>query len=430
MTIIRETLADGSDCELTCPDDANGYLITQPDLWFGELDESIQRWLYDHGYATMRHSRDIRKWNVEQGIVNEDEGVRRHAELFGSPSAGTIAWGGSMGGLITRLLIEKRTERYAGAIPMDGGGAGTLATFDRGLDMAFVVLSLIAADRAVRLVGAEDPDTEISQLNDVVRTAVDDPAGRARLALACAVGSMPVWSDPALPRPDAADPRAELDHLVRGLLTTLPQAYGFRVNLEQVVGGVFVSNDRVDYARMLFDTGDRGRVQYLYDIAGIALEDDLRRLAAMPRVSAESAAVSQVTQDLAVDGAVSCPVLVLKTLGDPDASPAEEHTYARAVEASGAAQLVRWAWVDAPGHLNFTLAERITALTTLVDRIGSGAWADTTTPVALTRRATELSQDPRYDFTVYGALEEAPGVDFGTSRFVPYAPRAFGGARR
>ena len=429
-TVVREALHDGSHCEFTCPPNWNGYLITQPDLWFTTLDEEVQRWLHDHGFASVRHSRDVRQWDVAQGLRNQDEAIRRHAELYGMPSAGIVVWGGSMGGLITRLLIEKDPDRYAGAVPMDGGGAGTLATFDRGLDMAFVITTLIAADQGIRLIGASDPASEIAALSRAVETALQDPAGRARLALAAAVGGMPAWSDPTLPRPDAGDPESELDQLARGLLTTLPQAYGYRVNLEQVVGGVFVSNEGVDYTRTLIDSGDLGRVQQLYDIAGISLEGDLSVLADTPRITADPAAISQVTQDLSVDGRVSCPVLVLKAIGDPDAVTAEEHTYAASVRASGAAELVRWAWVDTPGHLNFTVAERITALTVLLDRIRSGGWGDSTTPAALTRRAEELAADDRYDFSVYFCAEKAPGKDFGRSRFVPFSPRPYGGAAR
>lgn len=429
MKIIREVLADGSDCEYACPDEWNGWLITQPDLWFTALDEGVQRWLYDHGFASVRHSRDIRQWDVEQGLRNQDEAIRRHEELFGPPAEGIIVWGGSMGGLITRLLIEKDPDRYAGAIPMDGGGAGTLATFDRGLDMAFVVTTLIAPDAGIRLVEASDPDAEIAALARAVENALRDPAGRARLALTAAIGGMPAWSDPALPRPDTTDPDAEVDQLARGLLTTLPQAYGFRVNLEQVAGGVFVSNDGVDYERVLIDSGDAGRVQQLYDIAGIPLGDDLDALRRAPRISADAAAVSRVTQDLAVEGRVACPVLVLKAIGDPDAVTAEEHTYAAAVRRSGAAELVRWAWVDTPGHLNFTVGERVAALSALLERIRTGRWGDATTPAALNRRAADLAGDDRSGFSVYFQQESAPGLAPGISRFVPFAPRPYGGAR-
>src|SRR5690606_12754407 len=110
MTATREQvlLDDGSACELAAPADWNGMLVTQPDLWDSELDRCIQTWLLDHGYATVRHSRDVRKWNVTQGLANEDEAVRRHAERFGEPGRGVVVWGGPMGGLITRLLIEHR----------------------------------------------------------------------------------------------------------------------------------------------------------------------------------------------------------------------------------------------------------------------------------------------------------------------------------
>lgn len=425
---IRTTLADGSDCELSCPDDWNGYLVTQPDLWFDEVNDGIQRWLWNNGFASIRHSRDVRGWNIEQALHNEAEALALHRERFGAPAKGTVVWGGSMGGLVTRLLIEKSPDTYIGAIAMDGGGAGMLATFNRGFDMAFVIATLLA-EQPLALVQATDADHEIQALTALAKNAVSSPAGRARIALAAAVGGTPAWSDPSQPRPDPRSPEEEAEQLALGVLTTLPQAYSFRLSLEQVVAGTFVSNDAVDYSRLLVDSGVRQRVQHLYDIAGLSLENDLADLARAPRFSADSDAVARVTQQLAVTGDIRCPVLVLKSIGDPDAVPAEEHAYAEAVARSGASELVRWAWVDTPGHLNFTLAERITALTTLIDRIESGAWTGATTPAALNARAEALAAEGGYDFTVYGALEKAPGVDFGLSRFVSFSPRPFGRAK-
>lgn len=424
LSPILTALDDGTSCELACPEDGNGYLISQPDLWHDALNDAVQTWLWDHGYATIRHSRDIRQWNVEQALRNETEALDAHRARFGRPRKGTIVWGGSMGGLVTRLLIETFPERYAGAIPMDGGGAGTLATFNRGFDMAYVVAMLLTHTPPV-LVGAADGRAEIRRLEALVRHAVDSASGRARIALAAAIGGTPVWSDPSLPRPDDGDPQQEAEHLARGILTTLPQAYAYRLNLEEVAGGVFVSNDELDYARILADSGDRQRVQHLYDIAGSSLQRDLDRLAAAARVTAEPAAVDRLTQRLAVTGDVSCPVLVLKGVGDPDAVSGEEHAYAERVARHGRTELVRWAWVDTPGHLNFTLAERVAALTCLVERIETGTWSGSTTPVALNARAKELAVDDRYDFTVYGACDRAPGIDLGLSRFVGFAPRPF-----
>lgn len=424
---IRTTLADGSDCELARPDDWNGYLVTQPDLWFDEVNDGIQRWLWNNGFASIRHSRDVRGWNIGQALLNEAESIALFRDRFGAPAKGTVVWGGSMGGLITRLLIEKTPDTYIGAIAMDGGGAGTLATFNRGFDMAYVIATLLA-EQPVALVQAADADHEIQALTGLVKNAMSSPAGRARIALAAAVGGTPAWSDPSQPRPDPRSPEEEAEQLAFGVLSTLPQAYFFRLGLEQLVAGTFVSNDAVDYSRLLADSGVRQRVQHLYDIAGLSLENDLTELAQAPRISADPHAIDRVTQQLAVTGDIRCPVLVLKSIGDPDAVTAEEHAYAEAVSRSGASELVRWAWVDTPGHLNFTLAERITALTTLVERIESGAWAGTTTPAALNARAEALSADDGYDFTVYGALEKAPGVDFGLSRFVSFSPRPFGRA--
>ncbi len=152
---------------------------------------------------------------------------------------------------------------------------------------------------------------------------------------------MPIWSDPAREAPCDDDAWELADHLIAGTATTIAPAYGFRAQLEAVVGGVLVGNDDVDYARSLAVSGGRSLVQTLYDDAGSSLAEDLRIVERAPRISPSPTCVAAVGHDLSVTGAVTRPVFVLKSSGGPDASASEEHAYLSAVERSGAREFVR-----------------------------------------------------------------------------------------
>lgn len=415
---VAITLADGSACELMCPSPWNGYLVSQPDLWEGEIDFAFQDWLAAHGFASVRHTRDVRGWDIGRGVANHHEATAAFEERFGTPERGNIVLGGSMGGLLTRVLIEQDPDAFVGAIPIDGGGAGLLATFNRSLDMAFVISHLLCPDEPLVLVGASSGEGELERLSAAIETARTSPAGRARLALAASIGAVPVWSDPALEEPDRDDVLEQADQLIGGMARTIVPAFGFLTVLEGLVGGCVVDNRDVDYGHRLRWCGGCSRVQALYDEAGISLDADLERLSIAPRVSASESAKDAATRGSAVTAAVRRPVFVLKSLGDPDASVSEENAYLAAAERAGTRELVRIGYLDSPGHLNSTLAERATALTVLVERIESGSWQGLTSPRALNARAEAIAQDDRWDFT----LQLVPAREPRVSRFVAFDP--------
>lgn len=417
-TTLDITLTDGSACELMRPDVWNGYLVSQPDLWDDEIDRAFQSWLAAHGFASVRHTRDVRGWDIGRGVANHHEATAAFADRFGVPSRGDIVVGASMGGLLARILVERNPDAFVGAVPMDGGGAGLLPTFNRGFDMAFVVSQLLSPDEPIALVGAASVEGEIGRLNAVIEAARKTPEGRARLVLAASVGAVPVWSDPARDEPSADDPGEQADHLITGMASTIAPAYGFRALLEGLAGGVVIDNIGVDYAQSLAVSGSTGRVQLLYDEAGLSLADDLRRLSESPRIAASAAAVESTIQGSVVAADVRCPVFVLKSLGDPDASVAEENAYLAAAARAGSRDLVRIAYVQSAGHVNATLAERVAALTALVDRIESGSWRSLTSPRSLNERARAIAADDRWDFS----LRRVRGVDARVARFVPYEP--------
>src|SRR5438552_10210121 len=68
-----------------------------------------------------------------------------------------IAWGGSLGGIITAGLVQLHPDRFAGAMPLCGVLAGGIATWNAELDAAYAFKALLAPGSALQLVHIADP---------------------------------------------------------------------------------------------------------------------------------------------------------------------------------------------------------------------------------------------------------------------------------
>src|SRR5260370_28776288 len=63
--------------------------------------------------------------------------------LVGTPTH-TIAWGHSLGGMITAGLVQEHPERFTAALPMCGVLAGGVGLWNEALDEAFAFNTLLA----------------------------------------------------------------------------------------------------------------------------------------------------------------------------------------------------------------------------------------------------------------------------------------------
>jgi len=64
--------------------------------------------------------------------------------MVGTPKR-TIAWGHSLGGMITAGLIQRYPDRFDAALPMCGVLSGGIATWNTALDSAFAFKTLLGA---------------------------------------------------------------------------------------------------------------------------------------------------------------------------------------------------------------------------------------------------------------------------------------------
>ncbi len=84
------------------------------------------------------------------------------------------------------------------------------------------------------------------------------------------------------------------------------------------------------------------------------------------------------------------PVLTMHTTGDGLVEVTDENAYASVVRSAGDNSLLRQVFVHRAGHCAFTPAETISAFQTLVHRIDTGRWEDSTNPAAMNAAATGL----------------------------------------
>jgi len=352
-------------------------------------DPATRAWLLGQGYALAGSSYSSTGFALE-GTADQLALLDFFEAQFGTPQR-TIAWGHSLGGLGTALLVERQPERFAAALPMCGPLAGGLNYWNAALDSAFVFKTLLAPTSGLQLVNIQNPAGNVQLAEGILAQAQTSPQGRARVALAAAMLDLPGWFDPASPEPASADVLTrELNQAQWEARQDLPFDFGGRAELELRVGGNFSSNAGVDYREQLAHSSNRAEVRALYDQAGLGLSADLDALEAAPRIEANPAATSVLGKASTLTGLIQVPVLTMHTTGDGLVPVEDERAYASFVRAADDNALLRQTFVHRAGHCTFTPAETIAAFQTLVRRLDTGTWTDGAQPAELNEAATAL----------------------------------------
>ena len=379
-------------------------------------DEVIRSWLLGHGYAIAGSAYSSTGWAIEAALKDQIALLDLFQKRVAKPKR-VIAWGHSMGGLITAGLAQLNPARFAAAIPMCGVLSGGVAHFNTALDAAYAFRVLLAPGSNLALVGITDPSANLQLATATFRDSVSTPAGIARIALAGALADLPGWYELTRPEPAAGDlgawMTAQETWFSRSLL---PTAFASHADLERRAGGNPSWNIGVDYHHQLSISRDRDRVAALYSAAGLDLETDLRTLEAGPRVKADAQAVAYLDSNLSLDGQLSVPVLSMHTTADGLVIPQTETAYGDIVRAAGKEGLLRQAFVHRAGHCTFTAAETITVVRSILNRLDKGAWDDSALrPTSLNTQAQALGA--RYQ--AHGAMFVSPAA------FVQFDPGTY-----
>lgn len=397
-----DTLPDGTIYRMRVPPDWNGVLLRDLD-YAGRADNAVYSYLLSLGYAlsgTQRHELRAFRYDPAKEIANLNEVQNRFESRWRTPDR-VIQYGCSGGGEVTIAVAEDFPERIDGAIAL---GAHTpvwlMNTF---LDGWFAMQALIAPDLPIidlpfqaSAGTAHGVEGEIPEAwRAAVNRAQETPEGRARLMLATTVGQWPMWSTRLVPKPDLDDVEAlqhSVFHNVRDRYSYNPGGEA-RIMFESAADGRQLSwNNGIDY-RELFENGNesyKAAVRALYQEAGLDLEADLDRINASTRVEASQYALDfWDSPGRNHHGRPAIPLLRMHEIGDFQVPMALVSGYDELVAENGAESLYRTAFVDAPTHCGFNPAEAGIAVETMMRRLDTGSWPETS-PEAMNARALDI----------------------------------------
>jgi len=165
-TTYTGSFADGATYRIDVPSNWNGTLLlyshgyvtpgsANPARDVG--DGATGAYLLGAGYALAGSSYAHTGWALQEAIPDQIATLDAFNRLgLGTPSR-TIAWGHSLGGMITAGLLQAHPDRFDAALPMCGVLAGGVAVWNEGLDSEFVIKQLLAPSSSLQLVRITNP---------------------------------------------------------------------------------------------------------------------------------------------------------------------------------------------------------------------------------------------------------------------------------
>lgn len=396
------SLDNGTSWFAAVPDDWNGTLLLHghgyrpsfvpgPNPTPGIDSIPAAASLMDLGYAVAASSYADTGWALPTAPDDQLKSLEAAIEAIGTEPDMVLAYGTSMGGLVTAKLAETAGDVIDGALPTCGIVAGGADLNNYQLDGAHAISQLLS-DGTIKIANYESQLAAFAasaQLSAAVDAGQETAAGRARVALASAFYQV-------------ADP------------FDLSSAVGFvtpaRYDLITAAGGDSGWNEGVDYWRLFSKSPYRTMVADLYRDAGLDLKADLDLLTETADVPFDPPAVGSMLGHSQPSGDLQMPVFSFHTTDDLIVPVEHEEEYADDVLSNGNRKLFRQAFVDRPGHCNFTSAELVAGVKLLEERVDTGRWnAASVNP----RRLNQL----------------ASSFDLGGSAFVRFQPGEFIGDR-
>ncbi|MBV9450277.1 MAG: hypothetical protein JO345_30750 [Streptosporangiaceae bacterium] len=419
------TLPDGAAWIADVPAPWNGILLLYSH-GFGPLtaadapDPATQAALLARGYALAGSSYDPNgsEWALDSAVRDQfgtlaavEDGV-----LPGQPRQ-VLAFGTSMGGLVSALEAQDGAGRINGTLTTCGLVAGAINLNEYQLDGEYALARLLLPGQQVQLVRFGSVNQALATaatLQSAAAQAQQTAAGRARLALAMAFINVPPWdASQAVPPPPsdpAAQEAAQYQVEFTGSFSTIDFIESGRPAIDQADGGSANWTAGTDFATVLGRSSYLPEVAALYRAAGLSLRADLDTLTRDANITADPAAVASLKRTSVPDGRLAVPELDLHTISDQLVPVQQENFYASRVGAAGSGEMLRQAFVASVGHCNFSPAELVAGVQAISHRVSTGRWDSVADPASLDQVAS--------------------GLGLGPARFVPYRPAALTGAVR
>ncbi|MDQ6692700.1 MAG: S9 family peptidase [Candidatus Dormibacteraeota bacterium] len=379
-------------------------------------DSTTGTWLVEHGYALAGSSFRSTGWALEDAFKDQVSLLDHFSRSFGKPKR-TIAWGHSLGGIITAGLAQLHPERLDGALAMCGVLAGGIANWNGALDIGFATKTLL--DPGLQIVNITNPGANLSRARAAVTAAGNTPQGKARISLIAALGHLPGWFNPLQPEPAADDYALRVANQASWEAFDFTYVFGYRAELERRAGGNPSWNTGVDYRQAFESAPSRSQTEALYRLAGLDLEAELTRLNSTPRISADRTAADYLARNITFNGRLALPFLTLHTTDDGLVLPENEEAYMSVVGSGPDSGQLRQLFTHRANHCIFTPAEQIAAFKVLFARLDGKAWPPTDPPT-LNQAATALGS--RYNG---GSLPGSATVLSVTPAFASYQPARF-----
>jgi hypothetical protein len=414
------TLPNGAAWVADVPSSWNGILVLYshgfgPPLPADAPDAATRDALLARGYALAGSSYDPAGswWALNTAVSDQFATIPavQAAALPHSPER-VLAFGTSMGGLVSALEAEQGAGVIDGALSTCGLVAGAVHLNNYQLDAEYAIAKLLMPAPGPKLVDFANPGEGAASggaLTAAVQAAQASPEGRARLSLVFALFNVvpvaPGVTEPA-PNDAAAIEAAQYASAVQSFPLLNFVQFG-RYWIELAAGGNGSWTRGEDFAELLNHSPYHDVVRELYSAAGVDLKADLESLNAGATVGADPDAIASLEETSVPTGKLEVPQLTLHTTADPLVPVQHENVYGDVVRRAGGNSLLRQAYVDRWGHCAFTPAELVAGVEALRHRVEAGRWDSVAQPQALQSSASALG--------------------LGDAAFVHYEPPALSG---
>jgi alpha-beta hydrolase superfamily lysophospholipase len=414
------TLDDGAVWVADVPSTWNGILVLYshgfgPPLPADAPDDATRAALLERGYALAGSSYDPSGswWALNTAVSDQFatiDAVTSQA-LPEEPDL-VLAFGTSMGGLVSALEAERGAGIIDGALSTCGIVGGAIHLNNYQLDATYAISRLLMPAPGAKLVDFANPGEGAASgaaLTAAAQLAQATPQGRARLSLVFALLNIAPVA-PGMPTPASNDAAAVEAAQYASAVQSFPLLnfiqFG-RYWIELAAGGNGSWTRGESFSQLLSHSSHHGVVRELYSAAGLDLKADLAALDAGANITADPAAIESLEASSVPTGRLEVPQLTLHTTADPLVPGQHESVYADVVRRAGSNSELRQAYVDRWGHCTFTPAELVAGLEALRHRVETGRWDSVVQPSKLQAYARALG--------------------LGEASFVQYEPPALSG---
>jgi pimeloyl-ACP methyl ester carboxylesterase len=382
-THVTGVFDDGQEWQISMPAEWNGVVINDLDS-VGDVEAGEMRSTYflANGYAytgTRRHPDRNTNWDPQAESDNMVKVLDIVEERYGAPTF-AIQFGCSGGGSVGLSVAEDHPDRFDGVISMHASTPVELANVR--LDLAIALKALLDPEGDLKPIIAEGEQAAAGDAwRAMLEAAMETPEGRARMALAAAVAQYPMWGSQGTPEAeniDWNDAEAVEDAMVRVALDGAMRAVTGRPMWDNPSGVMSWTTD-VDYHAFYANADEvqRERVASLYEKAGLdpetAIDADIDAINAWPRIDATVEGI-EYFRARTHTGDIGVPVLHVSNIGDGGTPAVVMAGYQMKIEAAGAGDLYRQAFIDASGHCTYNESELAAVTETMMQRLETGEW--------------------------------------------------------